>query len=120
MSETRLAHRVEDGHWLTFSDDRLIIGCHCGFVADMESDAGYGDSVLDHFEAVVRAEERASERRTEYAVELTWPNGNTDVTSPTSSRERVENMADWHNNGPSICTARIMRREVITTDWENA
>jgi len=53
-----LAHRINGGHWLTFDGERHITGCHCGFKADPD-DAGYGDSVLDHFEQVVRAEERA-------------------------------------------------------------
>lgn len=55
-----LSRRLNSGHWLIFDRDRLITGCHCGFLADVESDAGYGDSVLDHIEDVVRAEERTT------------------------------------------------------------
>lgn len=54
-----LAHRIEGGHWLTFNGDRHIVGCHCGFTAHPD-DMGYGDSVLDHFEQVVREECRAT------------------------------------------------------------
>lgn len=55
--DRRLAHRVDgSGHWLVFDAERTIVGCFCGFRADVESDAGYGDTVLDHFEAVVRRE----------------------------------------------------------------
>ena len=42
----------EDGpisnHWLLFNAAREITGCHCGYQADMESDLGWGDSVVDH------------------------------------------------------------------------
>lgn len=52
-----LAHRTDgSGHWMMFNPDRWITGCVCGFRADVEDDYGYGDSFLDHFEAVVRAE----------------------------------------------------------------
>jgi hypothetical protein len=53
--EPVLSRRVQGGHWLLFDDERHITGCCCGFAADPD-DAGYGDSVLDHFEQVVRAE----------------------------------------------------------------
>lgn len=52
-----LTRRKDSGHWLKFIDGK-VTGCACGFVADIEADSGYGDSVLDHFEDVVRAEER--------------------------------------------------------------
>lgn len=35
-------------HWLIFNAAREIIGCHCGFQADVENDYGYGDSVVHH------------------------------------------------------------------------
>ena len=38
-----------------FNAKRYVVGCHCGFVVAAEDD-GYGDSVLDHFEDVIRAE----------------------------------------------------------------
>lgn len=59
----RLSRRKQSGHWLMFDDRRWIRGCHCGFAADLEADAGYGDSVLDHFEDVVLADERAKAGR---------------------------------------------------------
>lgn len=39
-------------HWLVFDAKRRVIGCHCGFPADMESDCGWGDSVANHLMAV--------------------------------------------------------------------
>lgn len=66
-SSNRLAHRVEGGHWLVFDDDRHVTGCQCGFAADPD-DAGYGDSVLDHFEQVVRAEEQNGMRALDATV----------------------------------------------------
>jgi hypothetical protein len=38
---------VHDEHWLRMDDERQIVGCHCGFMAN-ENDCGYGDSVLKH------------------------------------------------------------------------
>lgn len=46
MSERITSKR--DGHWLVFDDERRVTGCHCGFEADMDSDCGWGDSVVDH------------------------------------------------------------------------
>lgn len=37
-----------NGHWLVFNDERHVTGCHCGFEADVDSDCGWGDSVVDH------------------------------------------------------------------------
>jgi hypothetical protein len=40
-----------DKHWLIFGvheGRRAVVGCQCGFQADVESDCGYGDSVVDH------------------------------------------------------------------------
>lgn len=39
-------------HWLMFDAARQVTGCHCGFEADMDSDCGYGDSVVDHLLSV--------------------------------------------------------------------
>jgi hypothetical protein len=55
-TETRFSSRE---HWLLVDQAdprRPIVGCHCGFRADVEDDGGYGDSVVDHFAAAVRAE----------------------------------------------------------------
>lgn len=53
---TSLVHRTDgSGHWLKFNPFKQIIGCHCGFVASQD-DNGFGDSVLEHFEEVVRRE----------------------------------------------------------------
>jgi hypothetical protein len=35
-------------HWLVFNDEREVSGCHCGFRADLDSDCGWGDSVVEH------------------------------------------------------------------------
>jgi hypothetical protein len=42
-------------HWLLFDrKERQIVGCHCGFEADNDSDCGWGDSVVRHlFEAAL-------------------------------------------------------------------
>lgn len=40
-------HRRLD-HWLVFNGKREVVGCHCGFVADLDSDCGWGDSVVTH------------------------------------------------------------------------
>lgn len=47
---------TSDTHWLRFNEQREITGCHCGFVADAESDCGWGDSVVDHLLTVPRGE----------------------------------------------------------------
>lgn len=41
-------------HWLLFDKDRQIVGCRCGFRADMDSDCGWGDSVVEHLLEVPR------------------------------------------------------------------
>jgi len=51
--------RVTDQHWLIFADHPQggvanVTRCVCGFPADVESDCGYGDSVLKHIEAEIR------------------------------------------------------------------
>lgn len=43
-------------HWLLFDEGRRVIGCQCGFDADVEADAGYGDSVVAHLRGVVLRE----------------------------------------------------------------
>lgn len=46
-----LAHQADSVarmHWLMFNAEREVVGCHCGFEADMEADSGYGDSVVRH------------------------------------------------------------------------
>ena len=44
--------RVADSHWLMFDGERRIVGCHCGFRADLEADCGWGDSVRVHLKEV--------------------------------------------------------------------
>lgn len=43
--------RARHRHWLLFDAERRIMGCHCGYRAS-EADDGWGDSLVDHFEAV--------------------------------------------------------------------
>jgi len=45
--------RWQDYHWMKFDDDRMILGCQCGFAAD-ESDCGFGDGTLDHIVEAAR------------------------------------------------------------------
>jgi hypothetical protein len=40
-------HRDAQGHWLKFNNGE-IVGCQCGVRADMDSDCGWGDSVVAH------------------------------------------------------------------------
>ena len=40
--------QIRQQHWLVVDEERRITGCHCGFVADLDSDVDYGDSVLVH------------------------------------------------------------------------
>lgn len=35
-------------HWLMFNAKREVVGCHCGFKADVDADCGWGDSVVEH------------------------------------------------------------------------
>lgn len=35
-------------HWLLFDHERRVMGCQCGFRADVEDDEGDGDSVVSH------------------------------------------------------------------------
>lgn len=50
-----ITHRTTGAHWLVFDHERRIVGCHCGFAAHPD-DTGFGDSVIDHIEQVVRSE----------------------------------------------------------------
>jgi hypothetical protein len=62
MSEREDVERISsrsDGHWLVFDNERRVTGCHCGFEADVDSDCGWGDSVVDHIYAAGRVSERA-------------------------------------------------------------
>lgn len=45
--------KCDDEHWLLF-DAWRIVGCHCGFKADVEADCGRGDSVVAHLLEVPR------------------------------------------------------------------
>lgn len=58
MTDQELIGRVLKEHWLVMDGDRAIAGCHCGFVAETDSDCGYGDSVLKHFAGMVIASAR--------------------------------------------------------------
>lgn len=40
--------QLRNEHWLIFNDGREVVGCHCGFEADNDSDCGWGDSVVEH------------------------------------------------------------------------
>lgn len=53
-------------HWLTFDPaTRDVTGCACGFRADLDSDCGWGDSVVAHLLDTGRgAAERERERDT--------------------------------------------------------
>lgn len=53
-----MSEPLTDEHWLKFGNERWIVGCQCGFVAS-EDDCGWGDSVVGHIAAAVRADERA-------------------------------------------------------------
>ena len=44
----------ESIHWLLFNAAREVVGCACGFDADVESDCGWGDSVVDHLLGVAQ------------------------------------------------------------------
>lgn len=54
---------AESNHWLLFGPEhtdphivsRPVVGCACGFRADLEADGGYGDSVVDHLLEVGKA-----------------------------------------------------------------
>lgn len=37
-----------EDHWLLFDRARRVVGCRCGFKADVEADCGWGDSVVKH------------------------------------------------------------------------
>jgi hypothetical protein len=50
------------GHWLTFAENRDIVGCFCGFTVS-EDDDGWGDSVVKHLLAVGWEEGHAAPRR---------------------------------------------------------
>ena len=43
-----LVDAAESPHWLIFNSARQVTGCACGFAADVDSDCGFGDSVVDH------------------------------------------------------------------------
>lgn len=43
-------------HWLVFDKGRQVTGCHCGFRANIDSDRGYGDSVVAHLQQMARDE----------------------------------------------------------------
>jgi hypothetical protein len=47
--------RFSSRHWLIFQNN-AVAGCWCGFDADIDSDAGFGDSVVDHFAEAAIAE----------------------------------------------------------------
>lgn len=52
-----LERREAMQHWLVFdlsieTPSPWITGCQCGFVADVDSDMGFGDSVVDHLLSV--------------------------------------------------------------------
>lgn len=50
VSGPEISAQAVEGHWLKFNKTtREVIGCQCGFAADIDSDCGWGDSVVRHF-----------------------------------------------------------------------
>ena len=58
--------------------------------------------------------------RTEWAAELTWPDGHTELRADGDSRRSAEVSVDHHNDPdtdlPKV-TARLVTRTVTTSAW---